>query len=352
MTSAIHTDFLQGFMQVFKNKKDTVSYDNSPSNSTRQDASGNTLYTMAYEFSEEMLYGDSLDCRWTREDGNVLESETKFVIEFCKSLEPPTSFDIKLTSEAPETNTTMDTITERQGNNWIIILCVSISVLAIVLLAFGLVCCYRYQRRSRNSFPSEDMELQSPEPQAGLSDDDEGLEGSPNHATTETSSHLSPSDSSPLVGNCLNPISETETGSRPTSEILDETENNVSPRRNTSIDKEFQSPEQHEVQCRRQRSFPAKKTEIRRIIDDWPTDLEQINEFVCGQNMLDLSRSLGDSWWMLGLRLGLTYACLENIEYDHHKDQEAQGFQMLLEWTKRQEATKSKLCQAVEQLDT
>ena len=68
--------------------------------------------------------------------------------------------------------------------------------------------------------------------------------------------------------------------------------------------------------------------------------------------MLDLSRSLGDSWWMLGLRLGLTYACLENIEYDHHKDQEAQGFQMLLEWTKRQEATKSKLCQAVEQLDT
>ena len=116
MTSAIHTDFLQGFMQVFKNKKDTVSYDNSPSNSTRQDASGNTLYTMAYEFSEEMLYGDSLDCRWTREDGNVLESETKFVIEFCKSLEPPTSFDIKLTSEAPETNTTMDTITERQGN--------------------------------------------------------------------------------------------------------------------------------------------------------------------------------------------------------------------------------------------
>ena len=32
----------------------------------------------------------------------------------------------------------------------------------------------------------------------GLSDDDEGLEGLPNHATTETSSHLSPSDSSPL----------------------------------------------------------------------------------------------------------------------------------------------------------
>ena len=32
----------------------------------------------------------------------------------------------------------------------------------------------------------------------GLSDDDEGLEGLPNHATTETSSHLPPSDSSPL----------------------------------------------------------------------------------------------------------------------------------------------------------
>ncbi|XP_062510821.1 uncharacterized protein LOC134186784 isoform X2 [Corticium candelabrum] len=108
----------------------------------------------------------------------------------------------------------------------------------------------------------------------------------------------------------------------------------------------------NEVQCRRRWSFKAKKTEIRRIIDDWPTDLEQINELACRQNMLDLSRSLGDSWWMLGLRLGLSYACLENIVYKHPRSQEDQGFEMLLQWTRRQEATKSKLCQAVEQLHT
>ena len=51
---------------------------------------------------------------------------------------------------------------------------------------------------NRLLFVENHREEESTTVHLGLSDDDEGLEGSTNDATTQTSGHLPPSDSSPL----------------------------------------------------------------------------------------------------------------------------------------------------------
>ena len=114
ISSTVRTNLVQGYMLVFKNNKETLSYDNSPSNSTNKDASGNTIYTKTYEFAEKVLDGDSLYCRWIRQDGNIFDSESKLVVEFRKCLEPATSFNT--TDEDTTTRTTTDGATKPQGN--------------------------------------------------------------------------------------------------------------------------------------------------------------------------------------------------------------------------------------------
>lgn len=81
-----------------------------------------------------------------------------------------------------------------------------------------------------------------------------------------------------------------------------------------------------------------------------PAEFEDINEFTHQEQILELSSLLGNSWRKLGLWLGLKVAALENIQDDHHADQEAQGHAMLLKWTRTSKATKSKLREAVMKL--
>ena len=54
-------------------------YDQTPSNSTLKDLSGNSVYTKAFEFREDMRDGDTLDCRWIREDGKIVKSKVQLV---------------------------------------------------------------------------------------------------------------------------------------------------------------------------------------------------------------------------------------------------------------------------------
>ncbi|XP_062511054.1 uncharacterized protein LOC134186966 isoform X2 [Corticium candelabrum] len=250
VSSHVEQDLAQGFMQVYINDVGTVSYDQTPSNGTRKDLAGNNVYTKAFEFREDMRNGDSLDCRWIREDGKIVKSNVQLVAKDHTCSVPTVSFTTIAASTVGSTNSTTVAMTS-QNDGLIIGLTVPLTASVIVLL---LIACY-YRKEIGNKFrkrwpqPMNDLqrtnqngvyknrrEEESTTVDLGLSDDDEGLEGSKNHANTQTSSHLPPSDSPSLVRNCLNSISETETRSRPTSEILNKTENNGNPRRNSSID--------------------------------------------------------------------------------------------------------------------
>lgn len=78
---------------------------------------------------------------------------------------------------------------------------------------------------------------------------------------------------------------------------------------------------------------------------------EEMTEINSTRQLLALSDLLGNYWMSLGLKLGLSTACLENVEQEHGRRQNEQGYAMLIEWTRRCEATRSDLCQAVLSLE-
>ncbi|XP_062511000.1 uncharacterized protein LOC134186923 isoform X2 [Corticium candelabrum] len=251
VSSHVEQDLSQGFMEVYINDVGTVSYDQTPSNSTFKDQSGNSVYTKAFEFREEMRDGDVLDCRWIREDGKIVKSEVQPVANFPTCPVPTVFFT---TTGASTVGSTNSTTAAMSSQNYAFIIIIIVSLIATIILFVLLLLAYCYVKKVENKVfkitagwfqPMNDLQRTNPNENhreeesttvhLRLSDDDEGLERSTNDATTQTSGHLPLSDSSPL-GNCLNSICETETGSQPTSEILNETENNVNPGRNTSID--------------------------------------------------------------------------------------------------------------------
>ena len=113
VSSHVEQDLTQGFMQVYINDVGTVSYDQTPSKSTFKDLSGNSVYTKAFEFREELRDGDVMDCRWIREDGKIVKSKVQPVVKFHTCSVPTVSFTTIAASTVGSTNSTTAAMTSQ-----------------------------------------------------------------------------------------------------------------------------------------------------------------------------------------------------------------------------------------------